>query len=214
MSKELIKTEDIVGVVMPAITALEAKRVWRAYEDLKTAVLDKKVDIQVIEGKEFKKKSYWRKIATFFNLSIETLEEKHEQIGKTFAYHFTVKCIAPNGRYVVGTGSCDAYEKCTLRDGIYVKYDKFSKSWKPCQPNSIHNIRATAYTRAFNRAVSDLVGGGEVSAEEVTAQDIEEATEPNIEPFKEELSENVEPSEVPDFKDKLRSKWKKTEITE
>jgi len=33
--------------------------------------------------------------------------------------------------------------------------------------NSRHNVRGTAHTRAYNRAVSNLIGGGEVSAEEL-----------------------------------------------
>ncbi len=34
--------------------------------------------------------------------------------------------------------------------------------------NSRHNVRGTAVTRAKNRAISDLIGGGEVSAEEIS----------------------------------------------
>jgi hypothetical protein len=40
--------------------------------------------------------------------------------------------------------------------------------------NTLHNTRSTAETRAFNRAVSNLVGGGEVSAEEVYTEDLGE----------------------------------------
>jgi hypothetical protein len=38
-----------------------------------------------------------------------------------------------------------------------------------------HNVRSHAHTRAFNRAVSNLCGFGEVSAEEMTREDIIEA---------------------------------------
>ncbi len=119
-------------------------------------------DYQIIEGKKFRKKSGWRKIATFFNLSIEIVEEKYEKIGRTIVWHFTIKAIASNGRSAIGTGSCDAFERATLVNGQYL--DKYSKIAKP---NSIHNIRSTAETRATNRAISNLVGGGEVSYEEV-----------------------------------------------
>jgi hypothetical protein len=161
------KDLTIQGIVMPAVSAAQAVEAWKQYQDLKTQIVDKEVDVQLIEGKEFLKKSYWRKVATFFNLSVEVLEEKREQIGKTFVWHFTCKAIAPNGRFAVGVGSCDAFEKSTLKDGKYVRWNKFSKKWEDATPNSIHNIRSTAETRAFNRAVSNLVGGGEVSAEEV-----------------------------------------------
>jgi hypothetical protein len=43
--------------------------------------------------------------------------------------------------------------------------------WEFAKPNSLHNIRSTAETRAFNRAVSNLVGGGEVSADEIVSKD-------------------------------------------
>lgn len=155
-------------VLMPAVSPDEALRVWKQYKDLKEKIIEPS-DIQKIEGKDFLKKSYWRKIATFFNLSVEVISESHEQVGRTIVWHFTCKAIASKGRFAIGVGSCDAYEKATLKDGRYMGYNKNTKSWYEAKANSIHNIRATAETRAFNRAVSNLVGGGEVSAEEVEA---------------------------------------------
>lgn len=172
------------AVLLPPITGDEAIKVWHQYQDLIQKVCTDE-DYQLIEGKKFRKKSGWRKIATFFNLSVEVVEEKCEQIGKTFVWHFTCKAVASNRRFAIGTGSCDAFEKAELKDGRYVvakkvwsdRYKKMVRAqdkegnyiYDAAQPNSIHNIRSTAETRAFNRAVSNLVGGGEVSAEEVTA---------------------------------------------
>lgn len=160
-----VKNTDIVpqqsSIVMPAVNGAEAVKAWKAYENLKSAIVDKKSDIQSIQGKDFLKKSYWRKVATFFNLTVNVVEERHEQIGKTMVWHFTCEAVAPNGRKTIGTGSCDAFEKAELKNGSYMVNDR------PAKPNSIHNIRSTAETRAYNRAVSNLVGGGEVSAEEV-----------------------------------------------
>lgn len=160
------------NIVMPQVSPREALDAWKQYQDLKSAIVDKANDVQVIQGRDFLKKSYWRKIATFFNLSVEVVEEKREPIGKTYVWHFTCRAIAPNGRTAIGTGSCDAFEKAKFTDGAYKTYNRFSKKWEDATPNSIHNIRSTAETRAFNRAVSNLVGGGEVSAEEVS-KDIE-----------------------------------------
>ena len=176
-----LEVQNTDAIVMPAVNGKEALVAWQAYLDLKEAIVDKEVDVQMIENKAFLKKSYWRKVATFFNLSVEVVKEKRESIGKTFVWHFTCKAIAPNGRFAIGVGSCDAFEKATLKDGKYVakgNVTKWGKSasgksypvefeWTDAKPNSIHNIRSTAETRAFNRAVSNLVGGGEVSAEEV-----------------------------------------------
>lgn len=167
MTSDLVKTD----IVMPAVTPEQFKIAWKQYQDLKAAIIESS-DIQKIQGKDFLKKSYWRKIATAFNLSLEVVEEHKEQIGHDFAWHFTCKATAGNGRSAVGVGSCSAFEKAVKNGDGYV--DRYGKK---AVPNSIHNIRATAETRAFNRAVSNLVGGGEVSAEEVDQVHGEELAE-------------------------------------
>jgi len=135
------------NIVMPAVSPEEAVKAWEEYLALKEKIA-KPEDKQVIQGKEFYKKSYWRKLATFFNLSVEVVEERQESLADgNIVFHFTCKAIAPNGRYAIGAGTCDLMEK----------------GYK----NTIHNARSTAETRAFNRSVSNLVGGGEVSAEEL-----------------------------------------------
>src|SRR4051812_21258358 len=78
-------------MVMPAVSPEEAKEAWTAYQDLKEKILDPKNDVQVIRNQEFKKKSYWRKVAAFFNLSIETRGEWKETLGRTLVWHFTVR---------------------------------------------------------------------------------------------------------------------------
>lgn len=157
MTKKKEKNIVEASIVMPAVSAEEAVRAWEGYQDLKKKIIDKNTDIQIIGKEEFLKKSYWRKLATFFNLTVKVVKEEKDTTMTTFdkdgkkvgnlVYNFTCMAKAPNGRSAVGTGSCEMYEKGYR--------------------NSIHNVRATAETRAFNRAVSNLVGGGEVSAEEV-----------------------------------------------
>jgi hypothetical protein len=66
-----------------------------------------------------------------------------------FTYEVTVKIIAQNGRFSYGLGSCSSTER------------KFA--------HPEHDVRSTAHTRAKNRGTSDLVGGGEVTAEELDA---------------------------------------------
>lgn len=131
---------------MPAVSPDEAVKAWQAYQALKRKIADED-DIQLMQGREFYKKSYWRKLATFFNLSVDVIEEREEKLDGNIIYYFTCKATAPNGRFAIGSGSCDLLEKG--------------------RRNTIHNTRGTAETRAFNRAVSNLVGGGEVSAEEM-----------------------------------------------
>lgn len=172
--------EASAQIVMPAVTATEAMRAWNAYLDLKKEIVEDS-DIQIIAKKKFLKKSYWRKIATFFNLTVDLVSESHEELNGELVWNFACKAIAPNGRSAIGTGSCSAYEKATMINGKPMQKGKVTKwgtsdsgksypmewEWESAQPNSIHNVRTTAETRAWNRAVSNLVGGGEVSAEEV-----------------------------------------------
>lgn len=116
---------------------------------LLATLIDDKEDIQHIQGRDFKKKSYWRKLGVVYGLSFELRGERCE-VGKQkdeLVYHFTYRATAPNGQYSDGSGSCSTHEKS--------------------KPNTIHNTRATAETRAKNRCISDLLAWGEVSAEEV-----------------------------------------------
>lgn len=107
------------------------------------------------------------------------------------------RAAAPNGRVNDGDGSCFASEKWSDRprcpacgEGEFSMRSKFDGAafycykakggcgaeWDP-DPSAptvldksqatTHNVRSHAHTRAKNRAISDLCGFGEVSAEEV-----------------------------------------------
>jgi len=142
MSKELANT-----VVMPLVTPEEAKAQWQKYQALKASVLDES-DFQKIGAGKYTKKSGFRKIATFFGLTDKITEKERVEMKDGFLWRFTVEAIAPNGRVSQGVGICDSRER------------KFA--------HVEHDVYATAHTRAKNRAISDLVAGGEVSAEEMS----------------------------------------------
>jgi hypothetical protein len=120
---------------------------WKAYQDLTTRLLDK-TDYQPIGPKSFKKKSAWRKYAKAFNLSCEIIDKIVErgEDGKIQYADFVVRATAPSGRYAEAWASCSRSERAFSHD---------------------QDIAATAQTRAENRAISDLIGAGEVSAEEM-----------------------------------------------
>lgn len=144
MDKEIVVRD---AIVMPAVTAEKAVEAFNAYQELAQKII-RPEDVQKIAGKDFKKKSFWRKCQRFFNLSLEKIEERREEHNGIFSYHFTYRATAPNGAYGDGCGSCSFDEKGLLK--------------------TEHNTRAIAETRAKNRAIADLVAFGEVSAEEVT----------------------------------------------
>ena len=121
---------------------------WKAYQTITTEMLDDS-DYQDIKGKKFKKKSAWRKYMRAFNITSEIKEKIIIKTDKGIVKEseFTMRATLPDGRFADGWGNCSRSER------------GFNK------PN--HDIPATAMTRALNRAISDLIGAGEVSAEEM-----------------------------------------------
>jgi hypothetical protein len=103
----------------------------------------------------FLKKSGWRKIARAFNLSFERVHSRVErdEDGTPVRAEVWIRAVAPNGQYGDGDGYCSADE------GRFM-------SWRGRQKLE-NDLRSTATTRAKNRATADLVGMGEVSAEEI-----------------------------------------------
>lgn len=103
----------------------------------------------------FVKKSGWRKIARAFNLSVMVVSVRIERDveGNPTRAETIARAMAPNGQVSDADGYCSADEK------------RFEQ---PRGRQKLENdLRATATTRAKNRAISDLVGMGEVSAEEI-----------------------------------------------
>jgi hypothetical protein len=145
------------GTPLPVFTGAEMAQALTAYRELQRA-LDQAMPDQIIrlDDKPFRKKGYWRAIAVAFNLSVDLECEKREVYGvlenggENYEWHVTYRATAPNGRTDTGDGACAASEKERGR-----------------MKATAHNVRSHAHTRAYNRAVSNLVGFGEVSAEEV-----------------------------------------------
>ena len=139
---------DGCGIVRPMVSASQAKEVWDEFQALKRAIIEPS-DLQTISGKSFVKKSGWRKLANAFNLSDEIIEEVRQDTsdGKGYQWTIKVKATAPNGRSCVGVAKCDSSEKSGARKE--------------------HDTYTTAHTRAKNRAISDLIAAGEISAEEM-----------------------------------------------
>jgi len=142
------------SLVLPVTTPAEAKKTMELYQATLDALVDDH-DWQKIGAEKFLKKSGVRKLAVAFNLSEEIIELKEERDpeGKILTAFASVRITAPNGRTTVGTGVCSIYDKKNGRSGFN---------------NPEHDIRATAITRATNRAILNMVGMGKVSAEEVS----------------------------------------------
>lgn len=145
-----------------------------------------------LEIRPRKKRSAWDKLAKFYGLTMPDMQGAlctldvqqvgefivEKRISESFAIviyqradalvpikaSVTLRLRAPNGRTMVGDGSCSVSER---RDGA----NSFA------HPD--HDIIGTAFTRAWNRAVSRAIGTGEVSAEEM-GEEAAEAEEPIV----------------------------------
>lgn len=115
---------------------------FKQYQNAAMAILEK-TDYTMIRGNPFIKKSGWRKISFFFNLSFEIRDKviDYDDNRNVIRAEFLVRAFMQGGRFSDGWGSCEVREK------------HFNK------PN--HDIPSTAETRAKNKACQDLLGIGE-----------------------------------------------------
>ena len=140
------------------------------YQELVNRLLDEN-DYQLINGKKAKKKSAWRKLATAFNISDDIIhnEETRDETGQIISAKFIVKATLPNGRSSVAIGECSIYDKIRYHGTPKKPADQETPSnftLRGRYSNAEHDVPATAHTRAKSRAIADLIGSGENSAEE------------------------------------------------
>jgi hypothetical protein len=151
MDNDALIPTQTQAIVKPAGSPAELGQAIKSYRELQETLDAAMPDcIQDIAGKQFRKKNYWRAVKTAFNLKVECEKEERYEESDDWGFMVTYRAIAPNGATADGDGACTFKEK----------------SKGNMQP-TLHNIRSQAHTRAFNRAVSNLVGFGEVSAEEM-----------------------------------------------
>lgn len=113
-------------------------------------------DVQEAEGRSFKKKSAWRKLARHFGISSQIVKIDTAEMYVGGESHFlatvTARAVAPWGQSYEEVGAC-CTDEATGRRTI-----------------SVADAIATASTRASNRAISNLIAMGEVSAEEMNGR--------------------------------------------
>jgi hypothetical protein len=111
------------------------------------------------------KKSGWRKLGLVCSVKIglqgrERIEGNDEN-GQWHGWLYRVAAVLPSGRAVEAEGVC------TSRNAFFCKrWDETEKKYKYVDTDEANLIRM-AQTVAINRAISDLLGSGELSAEEV-----------------------------------------------
>ena len=155
-------TDGILDVSM-------AKEYMQKYQEFCEALLVP-TDYQTIGDTQYKKKSAWRKLALAFNITDEivSVDNTYDEDGKIISSECIVKATAPNGRSCTGFGKCSVYDKRKKGESpkSFAKKDADTIRFRFSHPE--HDIPSTAHTRAKNRAISDVLGLGEVSAEEMS----------------------------------------------
>ena len=154
-------------IVAPMVDVKKAAEVFKQFTEFKQTLLsnddylyigtDGKPTTKKEGASEYIKKSGWRKFSTVFNLDCQILGKSREVYedpeGLYYVWTYAVRVTAPNGRFQ------DAEGVATSRDPFFTKGGKQTPEEK--------NIMLKSQTVGFNRAISDLIGGGAKTAEEV-----------------------------------------------
>lgn len=160
LEPEPFRTAELVpaqstGVMMP-FDAAEVSDAMTAYQEVVRATLQPS-DWQGTPGQKgaFVKKSGWRKMAKAFGLSVTRVDDgiERDEDGSPVRAWAIYRAAHANGQQQDGDGYCSVDESRFVPAKGRLKLE--------------NDLRATATTRAKNRAISDLVGMGEVSAEEI-----------------------------------------------
>jgi len=176
MSNEIVEVEETApaaSTALPLIDVKNAKAFMDNYQEAcKSLLVPSDYQKIVINGKAqpFKKKSAWRKIATAFNITDEVIKEVliRDENDQIVSATFHVKATAPNGRSSVGVAACSIYDKINKKDVEQPSAFELRKRFT----NAENDVIGTAHTRAKSRAISDLVGMGELSAEELEEMEV------------------------------------------
>lgn len=169
-------TELEPAQVQPLLPMLPsaAKEAMAAYQELTREVLTGE-DWQGPPGRKgsFVKRRGWAKLATFYNVSTEICREQvdRDDQGQPVRARVIARAVHQGGRHADGDGACSI-------DEARFSSTKAKQNIANGSLNLEHDLTATATTRALNRAISNLIGFGEVSAEEMSQEPSGGVTEP------------------------------------
>lgn len=160
-------------LLAPIATPDELVAAQLEYVELCAQILDEG-DFQTIGQRRYKKKSAWRKIAQAYGIgcTLGAREYTRDDTGRVVRAEVIDRATAA-GRTMEGIGVCAVWEKCCTRPCWKARrFDDHECCGADCDGarhfgHAEHDITGTAATRARNRAVADLIGFGEVSAEEI-----------------------------------------------
>lgn len=144
------REEEPQGALLPVARIEDLVAAMRTFEEVKRQLLTER-DLYDPDGKgERIRKSGWRKLALAFGLSDEIVQEWCERDmddPSVFRWDYRVRVRARDGRTVEGVGSASSKERHFAHPE--------------------HEVRALAHTRAKSRAIADMLGSGDLIAEEL-----------------------------------------------
>lgn len=159
-------TSVVVGGFMsPAASIDEAVNAFCMFDEAKKKLLrnedvlwfgtgGKPVPANTQGAKPYLLKSAWRRMARFFGLSIEIMGRERLETGSGgYLWVYKYRISHPCGAFVESEGVC------TSKDSFFTKGGKRAADEA--------DVMLKAQSVAINRGVSDLLGSGEVSADEL-----------------------------------------------
>lgn len=179
---------EAAALALPSLSPAQARDAMTSYIAVCQAVLlpsDYQEFKERGKTRRFKKKSAVKKLQTFWSITVTVHDIVRDDLGDGhFGFRMTAKAEAQNGRVIEATGGCSTLEERfdvarkdrrwdEQRDG-WVPFEEPEAEWRQRQKKAVarayHDVLSTAETRATNRAVMNCigVGGGELTAEEVT----------------------------------------------
>jgi len=168
-------------IVRPIATPEVALAAWKEYQNLKKKIAGPG-DFTLVRGKEHPNKQFANKLSKFFGISVEIIKAEREERPGGYTWHAWARAIAPNGQFRDGDGHCSnldkAHKEDLVKDGKVIckgPCDGFKHFSHP-----EHDIYATAVTRAKGRAIMELCGFGEVTAEEIGSSDGSNNSKPKL----------------------------------
>lgn len=153
---DVFSMEQYLSSVASEVAFKQQQALAAAY-DLACKALIGPNDVQKEGTREFKKKSAWRKLQRHFHIRtrvvsrefVDVVAKRSDREATYTTALVTVEARAPWGQTAEAIGAC-GYDEETGKRSI-----------------TLADMVATAETRATNRAVSNLIAMGEVSAEEI-----------------------------------------------
>lgn len=163
----LVPTMPVRGIIRPVVSVDQAVEAWNQFQELKRRLLTDD-DFVNIGGRKAPRKTAFRKVKVPFGINLRLISEVRRDLDDgNYEYTAKVCAEAPNGTFAEAESSCSSIEPFGIRQAESTRKLVKDPNRKVHPEMFVFAVRGMAQTRAYNRAISDLVGGLDTSAEEL-----------------------------------------------